>query len=103
MTGKLVEIKDLGMQVNKFNTEELIDSCILSFEYKGQIFETYPLPKTYRKNSKLGKFISILKGSAVTDEDLDESGLYDCSELLHTKAVIEIDDNKRVIRLYKTR
>jgi hypothetical protein len=100
--GNLTEVRDLGMMVNRHNSNELVDHCILKFRTKeGEEYLTHPLPKTCHASSKLGKIIRTLlkrnltKDDYITDEDGNE--LFDSKVLLKKTAYMEIGVNNRII------
>lgn len=100
--GNLTEVRDLGMQVNRHNSNELVDHCILKFETEdGEEYFTSPLSKTCHASSKLGKIIRILLGRNLTKDDytVDGSGnqLFDSTILIRKSAYVEIGENNRII------
>ena len=98
--GNLTEVRDLGMIVNRHNSSELVDYCILKFRTKDGEYYTHPLPKTCHASSKLGKIIRILLGRNLTKSDyvVDENGdeLFDSKVLLKKTALVEIGENNKV-------
>lgn len=91
--GKLVEIKDLGMQVNKLKTNELVDLCVLGFETSDGKVYTYPLSKTCHASSKLGKFLRTLLGRNIDKTDYNDN-MFDSSILIGTQVMLEIESEK---------
>lgn len=96
------------MQVNKHNSHELVDHCILRFTTEeGEQVLTYPLTKTCHASSRLGKIIRILlgrnlaKGDYVKDEDGNEH--FDSSVLLEKSAYAEIGENNIITEVYEAR
>lgn len=94
----LTEVRDLGMMVNRLNTNELVDHCILKFQTKdGEILQTYPLTKTTHASSKLGKIIrTLLKRNLTKDDfqkDADGNEAFDSDNLLGIAALVEVENN----------
>lgn len=99
--GNLTEVRDLGMMVNRHNSNELVDHCMLKFQTEdGQEYTTSPLSKTCHASSRLGKIIRTLLGRNLTKSDYikDDDGneLFDSSILLKKVAYMEVGDNNKV-------
>jgi hypothetical protein len=97
----LTEVRDLGMQVNKHNSHELVDHCILKFTTEeGNEVITYPLAKTCHASSQLGKIVrqllgrNLVKTDYVKDEDGNE--YFDSSVLLQKSAYVEFGENNLI-------
>lgn len=102
--GNLTEVRDLGMQVNRHKSNELVDHCILKFQTEdGEEYLTHPLPKTCHASSRLGKIIRILLGRNLikTDYVSDDEGneLFDSKILLKKSAYVEIGENNRITQV----
>ncbi len=93
----LTEVRDLGMQVNRHNSLELVDHCILKFTTEeGEEAITYPLTKTCHASSKLGKMIRILLGRNLVKSDyINNNGteFFDSQILLNKSAYAEVGTN----------
>jgi hypothetical protein len=99
--GNLTEVRDLGMQVNRHNSNELVDHCILKFQTEdGEEYFTESLSKTCHASSKLGKIIRTLLRRNLTKEDYitDDDGneLFDSTILLEKSAYVEIGNNNKI-------
>jgi len=89
----LTEVKDLGMQVNRLNTNELVDHCILKFTTEsGESYNTYALTKTTHASSRLGKIIRTLLGRNLTKNDY-VNDMFDSDVLLGKSAYVLIENN----------
>jgi hypothetical protein len=93
----LSEVKDLGMQVNRLNTNQLVDHCILRFKAEdGTEYDTYPLTKTCHASSRLGKIIRTLLGRGLVKTDYqikDSLEVFDSDVLIGKSALLVIENN----------
>jgi hypothetical protein len=97
----LTEVRDLGMQVNRYKSHELVDHCILKFTTEsGEEILTYPLPKTCHASSRLVKIIRVLLGRGLTKDDYqkraDGSEVFDSKVLIGKKAKLDVGENNIV-------
>lgn len=106
--GNLTEVRDLGMMVNRLNSEELIDHCILTFTTEKGKVQTYPLTKGCHASSRLGKIIKTLLGRGLTKQDFtevtveDETVLmFDSDVLLGKEAYLEISEGNTITGVYE--
>jgi hypothetical protein len=94
----LTEVRDLGMQVNRHKTNELVDHCILKFKTEeGDEVFTYELSKTTHASSKLGKMIRTILGRNLEKTDyITVNGVegLDSDILLNKKVYLEIENQK---------
>jgi hypothetical protein len=104
----LTEVRDLGMQVNKHNSHELVDHCILKFTTEdGDEVLTYPLTKTTHASSRLGKIIrtilgrNLVKSDYIKDDDGNE--FLDSDILLQKSALVEIGENNTITEVIEAR
>lgn len=93
----LTEVRNLGMMVNKHNSHELIDHCMLRFTTKdGEEVVTYPLAKTCHASSRLGKYIKALLGRSLTKTDYvkgdSDVEYFDSSVLIGKEMYAEITE-----------
>lgn len=96
---KLAEIRDLGMQVNRLDTSELVDHCLIVFETEaGETYTTYPMTKTCHGKSRLGKILRTLLGRNLKPADYIEDH-FDASCLIGTTAYVEINEYRMVIQV----
>ncbi len=101
----LTEVRDLGMQVNRLNSGELVDLCILKFTTdSGDDVYTYTMTKGCHASSNLGKMVRTILGRNLTKEDYikadDGTEYFDSSVLLKQEVLIELSDNNTVIGVY---
>jgi len=98
--GTLAEVRDLGMQVNRLNTNELVDHCILVFTTEDeQTLETYSLTKGCHASSNLGKIIRILLGRDMNKEDFVENN-FESDLIIGKSAFLEVGENNKVIGVH---
>lgn len=104
----LTEVRDLGMMVNRLNSEELVDHCILKFTTnEGEEIFTYPLTKTCHASSRLGKIIRILLGRNLVKsdytKDTDGKEVFNSQALLNKSASINIGENNKITEVVEAR
>ena len=99
MKAKIAGVKDLGMQVNRLDTNELVDHCILVFENEaGETYNTYAMTKTCHGKSKLGKLIRAIIGRNLGPSDFNDD-CFDSSSLIGAEVYIELNEYKVVTKV----
>lgn len=96
---KLAEVRDLGMQVNRLDTSELVDHCILVFQTsEGKTYKTYPMTKTCHGKSKLGRLIRAIIGRNLGPSDFEEN-CFDSGTIIGATVFININEYEMVVEV----